>query len=201
MDIRTFDQRAALAAGRPLDPAALRSTPDDALARALDALAPEELARLCARLDEAELADLMARLTPTDAARLLGRLGRARLADTLLEEANEDIERLGGSEPLDEPYLRSGVGRIVGKRIRWLLLLFVAEAYTGTVLRHFEAELQAVVALTFFIPLLIGTGGNTGSFARTCSACAANAISIARISASRSAASYARIATFEAMLT
>ena len=49
------------------------------------------------------------------------------------------------------------------KRVGWLLLLFVAEAYTGTVLRDFEAELSAVVALSFFIPLLIGTGGNIGS--------------------------------------
>jgi magnesium transporter len=49
------------------------------------------------------------------------------------------------------------------KRIGWLLLLFVAEAYTGTVLRDFSDELSAVVALSFFIPLLIGTGGNVGS--------------------------------------
>ncbi len=49
------------------------------------------------------------------------------------------------------------------KRIGWLLILFVAEAYTGTVLRHFEDTMAAVVSLTFFIPLLIGTGGNVGS--------------------------------------
>ena len=52
---------------------------------------------------------------------------------------------------------------LVRKRIGWLLLLFVAEAYTGTVLRDFQDELEAVVALSFFIPLLIGTGGNIGS--------------------------------------
>src|SRR5204862_119678 len=66
-------------------------------------------------------------------------------------------------QPLEEPYLRAGPLRLARKRIVWLLLLFAAEAYTGTVLRHFEDELQRVVALTFFIPLLIGTGGNTGS--------------------------------------
>jgi magnesium transporter len=48
-------------------------------------------------------------------------------------------------------------------RFNWLLLLFVAETFTGTVLRHFEGELAKVVALSFFIPLLIGTGGNSGS--------------------------------------
>ena len=53
--------------------------------------------------------------------------------------------------------------RVVRSRITWLVLLFVAETATGTVLRHFEGELQRVVALSFFIPLLIGTGGNAGS--------------------------------------
>ena len=52
---------------------------------------------------------------------------------------------------------------MVRKRIGWLLLLFVAETMTGTVLRHYESELAAVVALSFFIPLLIGTGGNAGA--------------------------------------
>jgi magnesium transporter len=49
------------------------------------------------------------------------------------------------------------------KRVGWLMLLFLTESLTGTVLRHFETELQAVVALSFFVPLLIGTGGNAGS--------------------------------------
>ena len=61
------------------------------------------------------------------------------------------------------PYLRASPWHLWRKRIGWLLLLFVAEAYTGTVLRHFEEEMEAVVALAFFIPLLIGTGGNTGT--------------------------------------
>ena len=61
------------------------------------------------------------------------------------------------------PYRLSSVPLLVRKRVGWLLLLFVAEAYTGTVLRDFEGELAAVVALAFFIPLLIGTGGNIGS--------------------------------------
>lgn len=52
---------------------------------------------------------------------------------------------------------------VIRKRVGWLLLLFVAETFTGTVLRTFEEELAAVVALSFFIPLLIGTGGNTGA--------------------------------------
>lgn len=95
--------------------------------------------------------------------RLLGIITADDVADVVEEETTEDIERLGGSQPLEEPYLRASVLDLVRKRAGWLLLLFVAEAYTGTVLRHFEDELQRVVALAFFIPLLIGTGGNVGS--------------------------------------
>jgi magnesium transporter len=85
------------------------------------------------------------------------------VADVLEAEATEDIERLGGSQPLNLPYRLSSVRLLVRKRIGWLLLLFVAEAYTGTVLRAFSDELETAVALSFFIPLLIGTGGNVGS--------------------------------------
>lgn len=94
---------------------------------------------------------------------LLGIITEDDVADVLEAENTEDMERLGGSQPLNVPYRLSSVGLLVRKRIGWLLLLFVAEAYTGTVLRNFADELSAVVALSFFIPLLIGTGGNVGS--------------------------------------
>jgi len=95
--------------------------------------------------------------------RLLGIITADDAAEILEEEHREDVEKLGGSEALDQPYLRTGVFELLGKRIRWLLLLFVASAYTGTVLSYFQDELQQAVALTLFIPLLIGTGGNTGT--------------------------------------
>ena len=94
---------------------------------------------------------------------LLGIITQDDVADVLEQEATEDIERLGGSQPLNVPYRLSSVPLLVRKRVGWLLLLFVAEAYTGTVLRSFSNELEAAVALSFFIPLLIGTGGNIGS--------------------------------------
>lgn len=95
--------------------------------------------------------------------RLLGILTENTAGDIAEEEATEDAVRQGGSEPLEVPYLRASPWLLWRKRIGWLLLLFVAEAYTGTVLRAFEDEMEAVVALAFFIPLLIGTGGNTGT--------------------------------------
>ena len=94
---------------------------------------------------------------------LLGIITEDDVADVLQAEATEDIERLGGSQPLNLPYRLASVPLLVRKRVGWLLLLFVAEAYTGTVLQGFEDEMKAVVALSFFIPLLIGTGGNIGS--------------------------------------
>ncbi|NLF77879.1 MAG: magnesium transporter [Chloroflexi bacterium] len=85
------------------------------------------------------------------------------VVDVLVEEATEDIQRLGGASPLERSYLDSPVQWVMRKRISWLVLLFVTDSLTGTVLRHFEEELATVVALSFFVPLLIGTGGNSGS--------------------------------------
>jgi magnesium transporter len=95
--------------------------------------------------------------------RLLGIITVDDVGDVVEEETTEDIERLGGSQPLDEPYLRASVLSIVRKRVVWLAFLFVAQAYTSTVIGHFQAELATVISLGFFIPLLVGTGGNVGS--------------------------------------
>jgi magnesium transporter len=94
---------------------------------------------------------------------LLGVITIDDVMDVIEDEATEDIQRMGGAQPLDQPYLSTKVWTISRKRIGWLLLLFLTESLTGTVLRHFQGELQSVVALAFFVPLLIGTGGNAGS--------------------------------------
>jgi magnesium transporter len=95
--------------------------------------------------------------------RLLGIITADDAADVLLEEAGEDIERLGGSEPLEEPYLHASVLHLVRKRIPWLMAFFVGGAYTASIIDHFESTLSQVIALSFFIPLIIGTGGSAGS--------------------------------------
>ena len=94
---------------------------------------------------------------------LVGIITEDDIADVIEAEATEDIERLGGSQPLNLPYRLASVPLLVRKRVGWLMILFIAQGYTGTVLKNFEGELAAVVALSFFIPLLIGTGGNVGS--------------------------------------
>ncbi|MBI3287639.1 MAG: magnesium transporter [Chloroflexi bacterium] len=117
----------------------------------------EEVARLVAKYD------FVAIPVVDHANKLVGVITVDDVVDVLTEEATEDIQRLGGAEPLDQPYLTSSIPAVVRKRFGWLLLLFVAESLTGSVLRHFEHELQVVVGLAFFVPLLIGTGGNAGS--------------------------------------
>jgi magnesium transporter len=107
--------------------------------------------------------DLLALPVVDDQGRLQGIITSDDVADIIEQETTEDIERLGGSAPLDEPYLRARPIHLVRKRIGWLLILFLAQAYTGTVLAFYEDTLEAVTALVFFMPLLIGTGGNAGS--------------------------------------
>jgi magnesium transporter len=94
---------------------------------------------------------------------LLGVVTIDDVVDVLVDAATEDIQRFGGAEPLERPYLDTSVLGIFRRRIGWLLLLFVAASLTGSVLRYFQSELEQVVALAFFIPLLVGTGGNAGS--------------------------------------
>ena len=94
---------------------------------------------------------------------LIGIITHDDVVDILQDEFTEDIQRLGGSQPLENEYLASPVTTVFQKRVSWLLVLFLTEMLTGSVMRIFEDELQSVVALAFFIPLLIGTGGNSGS--------------------------------------
>ncbi|RME09102.1 MAG: magnesium transporter [Ardenticatenia bacterium] len=95
--------------------------------------------------------------------RLVGVITIDDLVDVLEEEATEDIQRLGGSEPLGTAYFATPIRTMIRKRIGWLMLLFVGGTLTGSVIRLFEDITTQFTALTIFIPLLIGTGGNAGS--------------------------------------
>jgi magnesium transporter len=117
----------------------------------------EEVARIIGRYD------LLALPVVDPQGVLVGVVHIDDVLDVLEEEVTEDIQRLGGAQPLDEPYLRTGTLTVARKRIGWLMLLFLTGTLTGTVMRHFRDELQAVVTLAVFVPLLIGTGGNAGS--------------------------------------
>ena len=89
------------------------------------------------------------------------------IVDVVQEEATEDIQKIGGMEALDEPYLDIGLGRMIRKRAGWLSALFMSETLTATAMGYFEHEIARAVVLALFIPLIISSGGNSGSQAST----------------------------------
>lgn len=98
-----------------------------------------------------------------DRGKLVGCLTEREIAHLLEDDVTEDAQLQGATLPLEKPYLEISTFSLWKKRAVWLLLLFVAEAYTSTVLQHFSEALESAIALAFFIPLLIGTGGNSGT--------------------------------------
>jgi magnesium transporter len=89
------------------------------------------------------------------------------IVDVIQEEATEDIQKIGGTEALDAPYLETRFGEMVRKRVTWLAVLFVSEMLTTTAMSRFEGEIARAVVLAVFIPLIISSGGNSGSQAST----------------------------------
>ena len=81
--------------------------------------------------------------------------------------ATREIQRIGGSEALDEPYMRIAFARMIQKRAGWLTALFLGEMLTATAMGAFEREIERAVVLALFVPLIISSGGNSGSQAST----------------------------------
>ncbi|RZK48469.1 MAG: magnesium transporter [Pedobacter sp.] len=107
-------------------------------------------------------------LPVTDDAQIL--LGIVTVDDILWiaqEEYTEDIHKIGGTEALDEPYLDMPIFKLIKKRVSWLIVLFLGEMLTATAMQHFEIELEKAVVLSLFIPLIMSSGGNSGSQAST----------------------------------
>jgi magnesium transporter len=83
------------------------------------------------------------------------------------EEFSEDMQKIGGTEALDEPYLEMPILKLFKKRVVWLIVLFVGEMLTATAMGYFEDEIAKAVVLALFVPLIISSGGNSGSQAST----------------------------------
>lgn len=83
------------------------------------------------------------------------------------EEFIEDIQKMGGTEALDEPYLDMSILKLVKKRAGWLIILFLSEMLTATAMQHFQGEIEKASVLALFIPLIMSSGGNSGSQAST----------------------------------
>jgi magnesium transporter len=107
-------------------------------------------------------------LPVTDSAgMLIGIVTIDDVLDVVEAKTTEDIQRIGGSEALDEPYMVIAFGRMIRKRAGWLTALFLGEMLTATAMGAFEAEIERAVVLALFVPLIISSGGNSGSQAST----------------------------------
>lgn len=118
---------------------------------------PTEIARITSEYD-------LVAVPVVDAdGRLVGVITVDDVIDVIEEEQTEDVQKLGGMEALDEPYMQISLVDMFRKRVVWLMVLFFGSLITATVIEHFESALAQVTALTLFIPLIISSGGNSGS--------------------------------------
>jgi magnesium transporter len=143
-------------------PKALISDLMDSRFVALKATDDQEVA-----VDKFKKADLSALpVTDTDGV-LIGIVTADDIFDVAEEEDTEDIQKMGGSEALNEPYMRVPIPSMVRKRATWLIVLFLSEMLTATAMGKFENEIAKAVVLSIFVPLVISSGGNSGSQAST----------------------------------
>jgi magnesium transporter len=117
----------------------------------------EEVARLIAKYD------LLAVAVVDGASHVLGIVTVDDIIDAIVQETTEDVQRFGGMEALDEPYPRIGFGQMIQKRAGWLAILFLSEMLTASAMQYFQGELEKAIVLTLFIPLIMSSGGNSGS--------------------------------------
>jgi magnesium transporter len=99
--------------------------------------------------------------------RLLGVITFDDVMDVLVQEQTEDVQKLAGVEPVEQGYFATGFWRFISARARWLIALFIGELFTGTALARYEHAFHSVATLVLFIPLVISSGGNSGSQSAT----------------------------------
>src|SRR5690625_179071 len=127
---------------------------------------PVTVSPLAHREDAAQLIrryDYLALPVVNEQNHVLGIVTVDDLLDTLMDEAAEDIGRFGGTEYISQPYLRIKFATMLRKRGGWLTLLFIGEMLTASAMQYFEMELEKAVVLAMFIPLIMSSGGNSGS--------------------------------------
>ncbi|TPL66229.1 magnesium transporter [Mesorhizobium sp. B2-3-15] len=106
--------------------------------------------------------DLLA-VPVVDNGKILGIVTIDDIIDTMIEETTEDVHRFGGMEALDEPYMKMSFLAMIKKRGGWLCALFISEMLTANAMQSYEGELEKAIVLTLFIPLIMSSGGNSGS--------------------------------------
>jgi magnesium transporter len=141
--------------------ALVKNVMQTALVVAPDTLAQEPLAKLFLN------SGFNALPIVDESGKMVGIVTSDDIVQVVEEEATEDIQRLGGSDVLDAPYLVISIRKMVRKRAGWLVALFLGEMLTATAMGYFEHELTRAIVLALFIPLIISSGGNSGSQAST----------------------------------
>jgi magnesium transporter len=117
----------------------------------------EDVARIATKYD------LLAVPVVDERGHVLGIVTVDDIIDAIIEEGTEDVQKFGGVEATDESYLDIGFLSMIKKRAGWLSILFVSEMLTASAMQHFQSELEKAVVLTLFIPLIMSSGGNSGS--------------------------------------
>lgn len=107
--------------------------------------------------------DLSAIPVVDDQGHMLGVVTIDDVVDVVIEEATEDAQRMGGVSPIEDSYLDTSFSEFMRKRITWLVVLFVGELLTASVMDHYQTELALLIDLVIFVPLIISSGGNSGS--------------------------------------
>ena len=131
-------------------------------------VATENVISVLPTLDQEDVARRMAKYDLTampvvdERGAFLGIITVDDVIDVLTEEQSEDVQKLGGVEPMDAPYFATSFFTLIRKRAFWLLILFVGEFFTGTALQTYEKVFEAVKVLSLYVPLLVSTGGNSG---------------------------------------
>ena len=117
----------------------------------------EEVARIISKYD------LLAVPVVDRTGHILGIVTVDDIIDAIVEESTEDVQKFGGVEALDAPYMEIGFFEMIQKRAGWLCVLFLSEMLTASAMQHFQDELEKAIVLTLFIPLIMSSGGNSGS--------------------------------------
>jgi magnesium transporter len=107
--------------------------------------------------------DLLALPVVEASGRLIGIVTADDVIDAIVDQATEEVQQFGGMEALDGPYMEIGFMAMIKKRAGWLCALFLSEMLTASAMQHYESQLERAVVLTLFIPLIMSSGGNSGS--------------------------------------
>jgi len=144
----------------------ITADPDASVLAAAPTRRPVTISPIASRDDAARLIskyDLLAVPVVDGTGQLVGIVTVDDVIDAIVERQTEEVQRFGGVEALDEPYIDIGFVKMIRKRAGWLCALFVSEMLTTSAMQGFQSELERAIVLTLFIPLIMSSGGNSGS--------------------------------------